>query len=70
MVLTHTIAVEGLFWKQGFFHHSYCWGPLWNQGTYTLQLLLGALWKQGTLHITAAVGGPLESRILTHYSLF
>jgi len=34
----------------------------------TLQLLLGIPLKERSWHITVAIGGPLESRVLTHYS--
>jgi len=65
--LNITAARGDPFENKVFTHCSCCWGPLWKQSTYTLQLLFGALMKTGNLHSAAFVGGPYQSRALTHY---
>ena len=46
-------------------HYKDCWRPFWPQSTYMLQLL-GTYLKAEHLHITIAIGAPLNSRALVH----
>jgi len=60
--------VVGSLWKDGTYTLQLLLGPLWQHSSLLahLQLLFGSILKAYYLHITVAIGGHSESKVLTN----
>jgi len=57
----------GPFESKVFAHCNCCWGPFETKVAYLyVAVAVDPDWKQGSLHITVAIGGPFEGRVLNY----